>query len=471
MTEQKKNVSYILGVLLLSISLQMANYGLSVCVSGEVGRMGVSEFYILISSMSTLGTVLVLPMVGKVSAIFGLRNTILAGVAVQFIGRVAMISSSSWMIYAAANLFQAIGNGLYVSAPFVCMSAAVAPSERAKYYGFIPVANAIGAICGPLAVSWMYACGGILAKLAYVINIPFTLAALALIFRHCPNQKTPGAGKGCDFWGLILTVIGLSGLIFLLNLGGKVFAWLSLPALLLAIATVLSLGIMFRREMTIINPVVPIQMFRNKRLTTSFLCAMVAAAYSTCSASYAIMWIRTNFERFPASALFVGTAVLPQHLVVVILGMFLGGYISKRFTKRFRPFGIAAMVTAMTATAMLYCLRFTGTAMGENILTFGNFPAGMLLIWLAVAIGGFTSVVAQSTFSAFWQSNTAPEDIPSGQALYTFGSTGGSVFFSAICGVVMGSSGDYSRAFVVGFVFAVFGLIVAILGFKFSDKP
>ena len=94
----------------------------------------------------------------------------------------------------------------------------------------------------------------------------------------------------------------------------------------------------------------------------------------------------------------------------------------------------------------------------------------MLLIWVAVAIGGFTSVVAQSTFSAFWQSNTPREEIPSGQALYSFGSTGGSCIFGAVCGVVLGTSGDFTRAFATGFVFAVIGLIVAIVGFKFSKE-
>ena len=37
-------------------------------------------------------------------------------------------------------------------------------------------------------------------------------------------------------------------------------------------------------------------------------------------------------------------------------------------------------------------------------------------------------------------------------------------------GVVLGTSGDYSRAFATGFVFAVIGLICAIAGFRFSKE-
>ena len=79
-------------------------------------------------------------------------------------------------------------------------------------------------------------------------------------------------------------------------------------------------------------------------------------------------------------------------------------------------------------------------------------------------------MVSQSTFSAFWQSNTPREDIPSGASLYSFGATGGSVIFGAVVGVVLGSSGDYTRAFATGFVFAVIGLICAIVGFRFSKE-
>jgi hypothetical protein len=182
------------------------------------------------------------------------------------------------------------------------------------------------------------------------------------------------------------------------------------------------------------------------------------------------MWIRANYSSFPGSTTFNGTASLPQQVVMVILGLFLGGYIGKKFAKRFRPFGILSMVAAMAATGLLFCLRFTGTAAEGNVATIGDLPVGMLVIWIAVAIGGFTSVVAQTTFSAFWQSNTPREQIPSGQALYSFGSTGGSCIFGAVVGVVLGSSGDYTRAFATGFVFATIGLICAIVGFKFSKE-
>ncbi|MBR6801976.1 MAG: hypothetical protein IKM61_09520 [Eubacteriaceae bacterium] len=396
----------------------------------------------------------------------------LTGVAIQLTGRIIMILAPSWPFYAAGQLIQSIGGGFYISAAYVLMPLDVDRSELAKFFGYIAVANALGSIFGPLVVSFVYAMGGIMSKIDLIMNLPFIAAGLLLVIKGCPNNKNKDAAKGYDFLGLILTVVGIASLVFCLNLSGKMFAWGSAPCLILAAVAIASIVTMIRRSLTIAKPAVPIKMFKNKRLTYSFICAAVASAYSTCSGSYCAMWIRTNFQGLPASTFFTGTGTMAQGIVIFILGLFLGGYVGKKFAVRFRVFGILSMVTSMTACGILYCLKFTGTAAGGDLMLIvnGTIPVGMLLIYLATAIGGFTSAVAQSLYSAYWQSTMPKEDIATGSALYNFGNTGGSVIFSAVVGVVLGTSGDFSRAFLTGFIFACLGLVAAIVGFKFTPE-
>jgi len=468
---KKKNWVFIIGVLVMCVGMQFANYGTAVAVSGAVSAMNAMPYYVLISAMGTLGTMLVLPIVGKLTAIVGQRNMILIGILVQLTGRILMMFCTSWIPYSAAFMLQAIGGGGYVSSAYVNMGSAVDAAERPKFFGYIAVANAFGAICGPLIVSAMYSVGGTLANLAYIANLPLTVVGFLMIMKDCSTKKTPGATKGLDFAGLLLTVVGLASLILWLNLGGKMFAWLSPPSGIMMIVAAVALILMARRELTIANPIVPIRMFKNRRLTFAFIGAMVNSAFSTCSAAYCIVWVRANFGGFAGTTFFNGTVTLAQQIVVLILGFFLGAFVAANFVKRFRTFGILAMLAAMIATGMMYCLKFTGTAAGGDLMVIGgSLPVGMLLIYIATAIGGFSSVVAQSTFSAFWQTNTPREEIPSGQALYSFGATGGSCIFSAIVGVVLGTSGDYTRAFATGFVFAAVGLICALVGFKFTKE-
>ncbi len=468
---KKKNWIFIFGVLIMSVGMQVANYGTAVCLSAEVAKMNASQYYVLIAALGTLGMMLILPIVGKITAILGQRNVILMGIIIQLIGRIMMMFTATWIPYSLGYLIQSIGGGCYISSAYVNMAVAVDAAERPKFFGYISMANAVGAIFGPMMVSALYASGGLLAKFAYISNLPFSILGFLMIFSGCSTRKTPGAAKGFDYFGLVLTVIGLACMVLWMNLGGKMFAWTSVPSIIMLIVTVVALFLMFRRETTIANPAVPVKMFKNKRLSFAFIGSLVAAAYSTCSGSYCVMWIRSNFQGFPMSTFFNGTATMAQQIVILILGFFLGAYVSKKFAVRFRTMGIASMAAAMLATGLLFCLKFTGSAKGGDLVMLSDgLPAGMALIYLATAIGGFTSSVAQSTFSAFWQSNTPREDFPAGQAMYSFGSTGGSAIFGSVVGVIMGTSGDYTRAFATGFAFATVGLICAIVGFRFTKE-
>ena len=471
MENSKKNWRFIIGILIMCVGMQFANYGTALCLSGEMTRMDATAYYVLVSAMGSMGMMLILPVVGKLTAIMGQRNMILCGVAIQFLGRLIMMFCNTWVPFMLAFFLQSIGGGFYISSAYVNMASAVPAQERSKYFGYIAVANAVGAIIGPILASKIYALGGMTGKLAFIANLPITLVGFAMIFKDCSTKKNPAAAKGFDYAGLILTVVGLACVVLWLNLGGKMFPWLSLPSGLLLALGVIGLFLAIRRETTIENPAVPLKMFRNKRLTYAFICAMVASAYASCSASYSAMWIRLNYITFPSGSLFAGTATLPQQVVILVLGMFIGAWVGKKFVKRFRVVGVASMAAAMLATAILFCLRFTGTASGEDLIMLTDgLPLGMVLIYIATAIGGFTSVVSQSTYSTFWQSNTSREEIPTGQALYTFGSTGGSVIFGAVAGLVLGSSGDYSRVFATGFCFAVAGFVCALTGFRFSKE-
>ena len=471
-TVKPNNTKMIIGILLLCLGMQFANYGSALCVSGDLTKMDATQYYVLISSLGTMGMMLVLPVLGKLTAILGQKTTIYTGVLIQSLGRIIMIMAPNWYVYAAGQLIQSIGGGFYISAAYVLMPMAVDRSQIAKFFGFIAVANAAGSIFGPLVVSIVYSMGGIMGKLALLIHLPFIILGLINVSKDCPNQKNKEAAKGYDFPGLALTVLGIACLVFCLNLSGKMFAWGSAACIILAAAALIMIAVMIKRELSVADPAVPLKMFKNKRLTFAFICAAVTSAYSTCSGSYCVMWIRTNFQGFPASTFFNGTGTMAQGIVIFILGLFIGGYVGKKFAVRFRIFGILSMAAAMLATGLLYCLKFTGTVAGGDLVTIANgtIPAGMILIYIATAIGGFTSAIAQSLYSAYWQSTTPKEDIATGSALYNFGNTGGSVIFSAVVGVVLGSSGDFTKAFATGFVFACAGLIAAIVGFKFTPE-
>ena len=467
--EKKKSWAVIIGVLILNVGLMIANYGCAVSMAGDLSAMQADQYYVLCSALGSLAMMLVLPIVGRLTGIFGMRNLIILGIVVQTAGRVLMMFSTTWVPYAAGYFIQGLGGGCYTTAAYVIMAGAVAPREAPKFFSYIAVSTAVGSMLGPILVSAMASLGGMAAKLAYISNLPFVLVGFVMLWKGCPNQKTPGAGKGFDYPGLVTMGVGLACLVLWLNLGSKMFQWLSAPSIILVIVGIAALAFCLRRELKISNPAIPLRMFRNKRLTYSFIISMCCSAYNTCVASYTIMWVMYNFSTFPGATLFNGTASIMNHVVGLILGLFLGGYIGKKFVLRFRPFAIWGNLSFIAASAILFCLRFTGTAAEGNVMAIGDLPVGMILIWAACAIGGFGFTVS-ATYPAFWQTNTPREDIPSGQSLYSFGAMMASCFFGALVGVLMGTSTDYTIAFGASLIICILGLIFTVVGFKFTPQ-
>ena len=196
--QKKRNWPFIIGVLFICVGMQFANYGSALCVSGDLTKLGATQFYVLISSLGTMGMMLVLPVLGKLTASLGQRTTILLGVFIQLLGRVIMMIAPAWPLYAVGQLVQSIGGGFYISAAYVLMPLAVDRSEMARFFGYIAVANALGSMCGPLVVSSVYAMGGIWSKLALILNLPLVAIGLILVMKDCPNQRNADAAKGYD---------------------------------------------------------------------------------------------------------------------------------------------------------------------------------------------------------------------------------------------------------------------------------
>lgn len=466
----RKNRVVIFGVLILTLGLMIANYGCTVSMASDLGALNGVQYYVLVAALGSLSMMLVLPIVGSLTGIFGQRNLILIGVLIQAAGRLLMMFASSWIPYAIGYFIQGLGGGLYTTASFVIILSSVPPQESPKFFGYNSMAMAIGSMLGPILVSTMSAFGGMTAKLAYFSHLPFVIIALIMIWRGCPNQRTPGAGKGFDYPGVVLAVIGLSCLVLWLNLGNKMFTWLSVPSIILIVVAVIGIIVVIRREITIANPSIPLKMLKNKRLAYAFIGQACLSAYSTCVATYTIMWVMYNYGAFPGATLYNGTASIMTYIVQLILGLFIGAYIGKKFVQRFRPFALLGVVAAIVATAMLFCLRFTGTAAEGNIIAIGSVPLGMIVIYVACAVGGFATSITNVVFTPFWQSNTPPQDIPSAQSLTSFGAMMSSSLFGALAGILMGNSGDYTIAFGAACIISVIGLFVGIAGFKFSPE-
>ena len=444
-----KRIWMIVAVLLINVTAMAASYGGNVVLPQKLTAMNAYDFYSLFATLSSMGMMIGLPLVGVLCSKFGTKTITITGILGMFVCRLLITLTGSVPLFAVLWALQGFCSGLFMAAPYSIMAELVTPQDRPKFYGFIAAAAAVGSLVGP------YLTGLILEKIsinaALLIWAVFAVIPVIVLFACYGNVKRPMNGK-FDFGGILLLVLFVVSLVLWLNLGGKLFPFASVLGIGLPVLAVAAFVILLKVEGKAANPSVPIRMFKYSRFKFTFIVQALIVAYSTCIGAYGVAFVMYGMGQ-PAT---IGSTVtMPQTIVQLILSLFIGAYIGKQFKKRFRPFALLAIVCYLAGLLIFFTLKPDST---------------MLPIYIATGIGGIGQAISQSTFSAFFQSELPREEIGAAQGMYTFSSTGGSCIFIAICGACMNKGLTMLQCFLIGACFVLAALIVALIGFRFPKE-
>ncbi len=444
-----KRTIFIYAVMLLYAGFAASSYGVSVVMPRKLTAMNAMEFYALASAMSTLGMMLALPLVGKLSDMFGGKVIAIFGVTLQLITRIGMMAAPNAMVFMVLNLISNIGLGFFVSAPFSMIADVVSAEERPKFYGMLTTFKALGSLIGPLITGQMIDSGYL--NLALGAYFPFMLISIPFILILYPNRKTSRtAGTKFDFAGIFLMIIGISCIIFWLSLAGKYFAWISPISIIMLLVGILCIFILVRVENKHSNPSVAINMFKKKRFTIAFLCAMLVSAFSTTLSAYVIVYTQQVMK---LSSVVSSTVTMPMTIAQAVFGVLIGRYIGKKFVERFRPMALLSLSLLVIGMLALCTLSPTSS---------------MFIIYFASTLGGIGTIVPQSTFPNFFQTELKPQEIGAAQGMFSFGATGGSSIFMAATGAVLNAGGTLNHTFIIAAACLIVALGIGFIGFKLS---
>ena len=457
MSEAKLNVTvemtknrrflFLASVMVLAVGYNAASYGSTVVTPRLLTALDGMSYYPLNSSMGTLGMMLSLPIVGKLCDIFGSKAVPIFGVLLQIVGRLAMPYAINVPMFMCFFALSSVGGGLFASAPFALIADVVEPKERTKYYGMLVTFKAAGSLLGPLITGLLVDAGYI--KTALLSYLPFAVLSVPLILVFYPNlKKNQTAGTKFDYAGVALLILSICCIILWISLGSKLFPWFSSTSFILLAVGIVSLTMLIRLENKHPNPAVALFVFKKKRCRTAFICQFLSTAFATCTASYLVVYMQREMQ---LSGTVSSTATMPQTIVQLVFAGVIGGFIGKNFKKLFRP-------------ASLISLACTGAALFAYAALKADSP--LIMIYIAVAIGGFGTIVPQACFTAFFQEELKPGEMRAAQGMYSFSSSGGSVIFGAVSGAVLNAGFTYNNVFFMGGIFLVLSLIVGFVGLR-----
>src|SRR5438093_3704404 len=215
-----------------------------------------------------LASTATVPIVGKLTDIFGRKPFYMAGVAILLAGSALSGSSQNVEQLIAFRVIQGLGAGMIMGIAFAILGDVFAPAERARWAGLMSGVFASASVLGPLI-------GGTLTDHAswrwvFYVNLPMGGLALLVLFFGMP-QIRPSGNARLDYRGIVLLLAMVVPLLLALSLAGSRYEWASFQVIGLLSWAAAVLVIFTYAQLHTEEPLLPVSLFRNRVFAVSGL--------------------------------------------------------------------------------------------------------------------------------------------------------------------------------------------------------
>ena len=433
MLPQRRKVLIMVCVMLALFLAALDQTIWSVAAPKAVGDLGGLDLFAWPATSYLLGSTVIVPIIGKLSDVYGRKPFLLAGIVIFLISSALCGASGSMWELIGFRLLQGFGAAFIMANAFTTMGDYFAPAERGRWAGIIGGTFALASIIGPLA-------GGVLTdelswRWVFYINIPVGGAGLLAIAMIMPRQKPQHPNRQPTDWlGASLLIVAVTPLLLAFSMGGNQFGWLDSPIIACLIVAVVGAFIWWRTARRKgEHGIMPLPMFQNR---IYLLCTVVMFAIGI-----AMMGAMFNLPFFlqgaqGISATNSGLVTLPMSLGVVPMSIITGQLLA-----RTGQYKVLAIVGSAGAAAALFLLS---TLEVDSNLTLAR---------VYMFIMGASMGTLMPLYSLLMQNSLPFNLLGAGTATNQFfrqvGAAIGVSLFGAM--IVSGFSGQLSKAFPVGF--------------------
>jgi EmrB/QacA subfamily drug resistance transporter len=440
-TAQERRITVIALLIVLLLSA-LDNTVVSTAMPRIIASLKGLTLYSWVTTIYLLSSTVMVPIWGKLGDQWGRKRVLITGVLIFVLGSwLCGLSGSLGPLFGGGMVqlivfrgLQGIGGGALFTSAFAVIADLYPPRERGKLAGMFGATFGLASILGPLIGGFFTehgttSFGGVVIegwRWVFYINLPIAAAALFMIIAKTP-ALTRGKGGRIDILGAILVVTAFVPLLLALSWGGHAYAWTSPRVLGLFAVTAVSLVLFVVVERLVPEPILPLELFRNRVFTASNAAAFIVNMAFFGTLTFLPLYLQLGLG-VPATK--SGFVMLPMMVGLLTAATLSGRIVSK--TGRYKPMMIAGGSLLLVSIFLMTLLDEKTTAID--------------LSW-RVFLLGLSLGPAQSLFSVSVQ-NAVPLDrigvaTSSSQFFRQIGMTVGTAAFGAILiqGLAGGSAG------------------------------
>jgi EmrB/QacA subfamily drug resistance transporter len=385
-----------------------------------------------------LGSILAMPLAGKISDQFGRRKVFLYAI-VLFTGS-SLLCGFSTNIYmlVALRAVQAVGGGAFMpSATGIVADRFGKDRDRAlgMFTSIFPLGGIVGPIFGGLFVTfWTW-------RGIFFINVPIGIALIFLALKYIPDSP-PVAKRKADLPGvMLLGLVILSAMFGVTRLGSAGARWTDPMVIVPELAAVVFLGLFLRHTERAEQPFIPMRLLRGEGFAVMNFLNFV---YGTSALGFGALVPLYAIDRFHLSRLDSGTLLTARAVGMVLVA------------------AMAAMMLRRTGYRLPMVTGFSLIAFGLLMMSFSPHGGFTPYLWLSVgaAITGLGNGVAgPAANNATMQ--LAPDQAASIAGLRGMFRQSGGIFAVSISTAVLNRSTD--PGIMLAHIFWVFAGILLII--------
>lgn len=289
-----------------------------------VGDLGGFDLFSWVFTAYLLTQAVVIPIYGRLSDVYGRRRMLLVSTGLFIVGSV--LCGCAWNMPSLIffRIVQGFGAGGLIPISQTVIGDLYTPVERARIAGYLSSCWAIGSIIGPLLGAFLIA--HTIWPMVFWINVPIAAAAALMLVLWLKEGLEHRAHR-IDYGGAALMMAGNTVLMIAVVQANQLAIG---PILALLLVAVLLFAWFVRHERRAPEPILPLELLKNRTLAAASLGGFVTGAILMGATAFVSLYIQGVMGE---SALIAGL-VLTTPSVTWVIGTASGAWLMLKSSYR-----------------------------------------------------------------------------------------------------------------------------------------